>query len=144
MAQNYNYFDLKNPIPSDQGGSFPFILDGTTLGTEYTYSVPFESGRASDTDFFVDAYIADASSITAITFKLEVSYDGTLWAACQTIRQDTNVSAFEHTLSVSTNMHNNFYLTTKTTRGVNFCRIAIKSDEDPSSNDIVTVNGTYY
>lgn len=144
MAQNINFFDLKNPIPSDQGGSFPFILDDTTLGTEYVYSVPFESGRASSTDFFINIVIGDESDIGTVTFKLEVSYDGNLWAPCQTIRQDTNVSAFEHAITVTSNSITNLYLTTKTTRGVNFCRVAIKTDGNPGTGDTVTTNSTYY
>ncbi len=144
MSQTYNYSDLKNPIDSTQGGAFPFVVTGLSANT-YQPSNVFESGATNGTDFYINAVTVMASPVTSVTFKLEISYDSTNWAAAQTTRQDTNVTAAEHTWSIGAAPQNKtLYINTQNTRGVFFCRIGIKTDDDQENLDSVTVNATTF
>lgn len=144
MGQQYNYSDLKNPIDSSKGGAFPFVV--APPGLSYTLSNVFESGATNGTDFYINAVTLAGSSVTAVTFKLEISYDSTNWAAAQTTRQDTNTTAAEHTWSIGAAPQNKtLYINTQNTRGVFFCRIGIHGDvAEPGVGDSVTVNATTF
>jgi len=144
MGQTYNYSDLKNPIDSTQGGAFPFVVAPPT--SSYTLSNVFESGATNGTDFYINAVTPVGSGITAITFKLEISYDSTNWAAAQTTRQDTNTTAAEHTWTIGAAPQNKtLYINTQNTRGVFFCRIGVHGDAvEVLSTNSVTVNATTF
>lgn len=144
MGQSYNYSDLKNPIDSSLGGAFPFVV--APPGNSYTLSNVFESGATNGTDFYVNAVTLMGSTVTAITFKLEISYDNIHWAAAQTTRQDTNVTAAEHTWTIgAAPVDKTLYINTQNTRGVYFCRIGIHGDvSEPGVGDVVTVNATTF
>ncbi len=138
MGVFYTYSDLKNP-----DGALPFIVTGTGLSSSYTNSTVFESGASHNNDFFIHAVTVNGSSITTITFRVEISYDNVSWASCISTRQDTNVSAAEHTFTLgAAPQTQTFFVNTQNTRGVFYVRLGIKSDATGSVGDTVTVNGT--